>query len=467
MKRLHFSPIQAVLFVILLAWSTLLIFYADGVVATQFGMILWDSLFDGVPLSFYGLANASGITQEGAVYDIGFYILYAIWQLPFYIIRHFVHFSLTAPLFIIWNQLLTLLFLFWSARLTEEIASLIGLSEEQCHLVGTLYVLSPLTFFPVFVAYQFDVIPLTFCLLATKYWLLRDRRKALLYFAISFLAKPFPVFWLMLYCVCENRRITYMIRDFVLGCTPMVIVRLLYHFSPAYPSARQAAQTQTMTLFTNETLDIGIGSISLFFAVVIVLYLYFLHRNLYSNQEVTEIVRRREIIIALWIMWFAFTILCDSVCYWVIYFAPFSVLILFLSTYDIENFLLDLVANAALVFIYILNYSWVYGGGRTYSYTFLQYLIPNDNVFSNGVTVAGLFRQLHLDQFEAIAATVAFVCFAVPGWHALQATRRQDDIASTPDTLGSRIAIWLRLAFLYGFVALTLAALYLSIKYRQ
>ena len=106
------SDVLAGMVALLVCFFTM--YYADITVTSRFSLIFLDSLFDGSPLSFYSNALASGIAPEGAVYDIGMYIIFAVWNLPVWILQKTARLNAMSVGALLWVKLLPVLCAFLS-----------------------------------------------------------------------------------------------------------------------------------------------------------------------------------------------------------------------------------------------------------------------------------------------------------------------------------------------------------------
>lgn len=458
--------------IFLFGFATLLMFYQDGTVGPRFGLYFLDSLFDGKPFSFYGVALQAGINEEGANYDIGFYLLYGLWELPIWIFRHFAYINETSPLCLIWYKLLPVLFLFHSAKLIRDIAELLGFTYETQKVCSEWYLFSPLTFFPIFVACQCDIIPLTLCLAATKYWMKGDFHKPLILFACAMLTKPFAIFWLLLYCIMENRKILQILGNFLFCVFPMLIFRFLYYFSPSFPAARRPAKSENISLFLDSSVPLGSGALSLFVFTLLILYLYaWMNPHFTSSKTDSKQAHNRSIVFLLWSIWLSFILFVGVAPYWIIYFAPFSILILPYCHDSTKAAFLDLTAGSALILHFIFIYPWVYGGSMTYGYSFLSRIASNAHIYESGITLAGVLRTFRIDRLLPAITALYTASWLICGSSAIINTYKKKQgsqcLPALSSTSNGKHQTILRLCALTLFVLVTLATWYLSIKYRS
>ena len=473
MNHLHLKNRQVNL---LCVYCVLTVCYADLTVSARFGVTFVDALFDGKPLSFYHLANLAGITHEGAIYDIGYYILYGLWDFPVWVLHKLTGLATDNTWCLIWYKGPLVIFTVLSALETVKMAESCGvigkytegreaaLQEKQKIIL--LYITSVTVFFSVFISCQCDVIPLYFVLKGTNYYFEDRRWSFLAMFSAAMSMKPFPVFWLALLIVFRQKRLDRIIADCLLGSGGFIISRVLYYFSPSFPAERQKAMTENPLLFLNVMIEGGRGKISLFFAVLVLILIF----AFADKCDIHSIVSRKKLMVYLYCVWGAFIIFTGAVPYWTIYFAPASVLVVYMLHSD-AAMLTDLAVNIALAVTFILRYTWVYGGSMTYSYLLLKPLLTEE-MAADGNTVAGILRHFYMQEFEPMFHAIVFAGMLYIAYSAFKTIHNEGNGAMSGGKAQKEAAIEesnvkdympLRILFLCGFVAMTLVALWTTL----
>jgi|GEM_PF-1590851 len=479
----------------LLIFSYLTMCYMDVTVAPRFGVTFIESLFDGKPLSFYANSNMLGINAEGANYDMGYFILYGIWDIPVYLLNHFFGVDTGSAGCLLWYKLLLVIFLFasiWQIRAITELcgagvtggisgnkpdeSSAAGLNLSHGDDLTLLYLTAPTIFFPVFVACQCDIMPIFFSLAATRRFMQGQYRQCIGLMAIAMTFKPFPLFWLLLLILYKNRNPFKIIFDFACGCSLFVLSRLLYKYSPSFPDARQAAMTEDPKTFFAVTFPAGAGEVSVFFVAVLLIYIVaYAHQSRSENKgeeaaaqamSVTGSDHYRDnqkLLLCLYGIWTSFVLFVPMPPYWSIYFAPAAVLLIYLCQ-DETMMLVELIGSAALTATYILDFSWVYGGGRTFYYLLLHGLFENEQQAADGNTIAGLLRAFNIQSYEPILNAIYAACFIYIGISAYKKLMNKENVTTDINESGLKMNFALRLLFLYGFVLVTLGAMVMTLQ---
>lgn len=405
-------------------FHVLAVCYADLTTFAKFGFTFLDSLFDGKAFSFYMNAAEAGIAREGAVYDIGLYLVCGIWNLPLWIMDKVIDINLVGIGAHIWYKLLLVLFMAICMIRMYDIGKLLGLSEKKSAFAVICFGTSLLAFMPVYVASQFDIIPMAFLLNALYYIFISDKNKMLIYIALALLTKPFSLLMLVTLVVLYEKNILKIVLQVLVGTLPMLLFKMLYAVVPWAVKSPAAHIMSSMEQFLGVQIPCGNGQISLFVAGYVALIAIAYLSNVFTtgkdHDSNLQYYFRRKTIIFLFFMWLIFCIFARIYPYWTMYLAPFAIWIMFFSK-DIKNAMLfELVFEIGLTLILILNYSWVYGGEKTYAYTVLSGIVKNILETTGGVTVAGMFRHFKIDMFIPAISAVTVVCGVVIGILALK-----------------------------------------------
>lgn len=436
-----------------LIFITLTMYYADITVTARYSLCFIDSLFDGELFSFYNNAMAAGIAPEGAVYDIGMYIIFAIWNFPVWMLAKITDINVLGVFPLLWFKALLVVFTYGTLRLLKKIALYIGLDGFIGHL-EYIYILSPLVVFPVLVVAQYDVIPLFFILYGVCGWLEKDKVKWIVSFSLSFIMKPFSILLFAVSLLMEEKKLLRIFTTGVVSVIPFVSCKLAYGLSPHSCVSNDDFFKQMFPKLMKISFQIGSGEVSVFFLVLILLYIVaYIH-----VPEDDIIVKGRQFIWYAFLLWSAFCMFTEVAPYWIIYLMPFLALIVFYNV-SIINFtlILDLVINAGIIFLMIIQYPWVYGGQKTFSYLFLKNIYGKAGGEERISTVAGLLRAVNLSQFFPVVSAVVLGALIACGFYSYSGIRnyKNQDKKITIDSWHIRA----RILFLYAWVGICLMLL--------
>lgn len=351
-----------------LIWCILTMLYVDIPIIIQYGVSFWDSLFDGVQFNFYTNAIASGVNgSEGAVYELGMYVIFGIWGLPVWILNKLTGLSVLSTPSIIWFKLLLCLFEVLTANLVYLIARKMNIRESTSQLIQILFFVTSYTFLPIYSAQQVDIIPLFFMMAGVYAFLEEDWKPFWMFFGISVITKPFAIFELFLLAVLKNENFKGLFKDFMIGFSPYIILKILCNvLDPGY-SVNNGYNQKMLSVLFSATLSGGQADISLFIILISLVYILAWHYKNNKNHSGENVIQFSLLI------WLAFTTFGTIYPYWEIYLAPFVVLAPFLWKQDIRrNLIVELVMELCYTAALILNYGWVYGGEEEYSSLLLK-----------------------------------------------------------------------------------------------
>ena len=137
--------------------------------------LLLDSLFEGRFLEFYRVVAAHETPLyyvNGANYNIAVYLLFAVWQLPVWLVCRLGSLAVNEYFLLFWSKGLCAAGLAACCWLLGRLGRGLGLPQAECRWAALGLLLWPASFFGVLVMGQYDV----FCLSATLIALLHYQR---------------------------------------------------------------------------------------------------------------------------------------------------------------------------------------------------------------------------------------------------------------------------------------------------
>lgn len=443
--------------IVLLIYVFLTICYQDVTVAPRFGIDFVESLFDGEPLSFYYNSNLAGYNVEGANYDIGYFILYGIWDLPITILKHTIGINTASAGCLLWYKLPLVIAFLAVIREILALAHMMNVDAERDAEIILITMTTATFFYPVWIACQCDILPILLCLMATRTLFQDNTRKCILWFALALLVKPFALFWMILAVLYHNRSLVRIAIECICACLPLLITRMAYEYSPSHPHARQPALSENPAAFWDVTLPLGNNaSASIFILIFLLLCIAaYMHRSDLSQQR-----DRIGFLMLLYVLWTTFVFSVSVAPYWIVYLAPVTVLLLILCN-DTDLLLFELLGGVTLIVHHILLTPWVYGGGKTYYDLIFHGLFHDEEQAASGATVAGLVRAFNIQSYESIMNAISLGCYVAIGYIAYRRLliKQSETTNENAGSVPMRIAIDLRVLALYGFICATLIVL--------
>lgn len=435
-------------------------YYADITVTCQFGITFIDSLFDGKILSFYANALSAGIAPEGAVYDIGTYVIFGIWGFPVWALNKITGFSVLSVGSLLWFKLLLVLFLAGTVRIVRKISGQLGLDSNQSAIAAVIFLLSSTVVIPVFCVAQYDIIALFFLMRGIYSFNDGRERSFLFWTAISMTIKPLTILILVLLIVLKKKNVFFIVSDMVKGSSLMLLCKGIYSLSPAYRESCSGFLEKNLVNMFDTRIGGSYSEISVFIMGLMVVYIYAYFQDAEENGKVLI----KKAIILGFCVWGLFCAFGTMTAYWTIYMAPFAVIITFFNKKNVNRMLLlDAVMNIMLTLLLVMKYTWVYGGDRTFSYLILKGFCRTVLNGIQGTTVAGIMRRFLNGSwcFTAIAG-VMVACMMMMVYYAWQGIRMQSDA----DEKSEKINVWHirgRIALCYLWISANAGALFLTV----
>ena len=315
--------------------------------------ILLDSIFSGHFFNFYTIVESHPLPLyyiNGANYSIVLYLLFALWQLPVWLVCRIGGLVINEYFLLFWSKILPALAYALCALLLVRLGRGAGLSDHDSRWCGLTFVLCPAAFFGCLVMGQYD----TFCLALTLWGLLHYQRGNLWKFTLILGAaaafKFFPLMLLVpLLLLAEKRpgRILVMGASslwLVAGCTLLFLNRT--------GSANNFTLQMIGRMFA-ETVPGGMGGVSLFLLgyALLVLVCYFHHPAEHWQTSALPIYLCMAVygLLLLCILWHP---------QWVILVCPFLVLSIFLQRDRLPWMALLLVFSAGFFLLCFFQFPY-------------------------------------------------------------------------------------------------------------
>ena len=206
------GPVRAEYLILLLGAVFCLLAFAhpDIVETARHGYILIRSTLDGNFLGFfedvYDRVYGYGYTNA-AHYNILLYLLYALWELPLYLIERIGGFAFTDLTLSLWAKWLSAGFYLGCGLLTGALARRLGCGETGCRWAPFFFWLNPISFFTTLIMGQYDSICLFFLLLALLYYLDGKMIPFSLIMGVGMVFKFFPIFLLLPLVLLAEKRL--------------------------------------------------------------------------------------------------------------------------------------------------------------------------------------------------------------------------------------------------------------------
>lgn len=285
-------------------------------------MIYWEYPFQ----DFYDVSRELR-GNYGANYMPSTFWLYALWNLPLYLLRGLpADLASGSYIRMLWYKLLPTLFYVASGYLMYLNAKEFGFGEKKSKICAFAFVTAPVAFFSQFIFGQYDVFTVFFVLLGL-YFYQKDRLLPFtLCFGIAITFKYFAAVVFLVFLFVREKRILQILKYAVLVAIPFALEYLIYAGSTGF--TRGVFGFNALTYVEAGSLDLHYVRLQIMpLAVcVIVAWSYFAKASSMTEQMRWGVFLSSGIC-------FAFFGLSMAHPQWLIFAVPFWVL----STFDSEN----------------------------------------------------------------------------------------------------------------------------------
>lgn len=352
--------------------------YFDCVDAVKNSVNLWHALFDGQPFNFYQYTrmpehlqtfNSFSGLHGGASYNYFAYLVFAIWNLPLYLLERFA----SVPLFqtawpVMYAKLGLLLVSCANAFELRSIAKEAGVSEKKADWLPLAYLSSSLFFSCTMAVGQLEVFTIFFMLHGFKAYVKHDWRYCL-WFSLAVPFKYFALFTFIPLLLLEEKKIGKLAAKLMLVLLPTLALKLLFWTDEHalvgvlsnYQGTVSSIGTAVLSQGINQagtSIQLGGFTIHLFALVYLVLcVICYQHK---ANNPLHRAAKG------------GYFCMCGNLAfllcfrpmhpYWAVLLMPFLLLTCTLCSRDLKKSLwLETAASTFLVLWQLLAYDWVFG----------------------------------------------------------------------------------------------------------
>ncbi len=362
----------AVLLMIYAAISLVLFYsyiYNDILETTRMGMRFWEDLFDGRIRYFYNefvpmdpIAYAKDVQ---GVYDFPIYLLFAVWDLPLYLLSHFASVDVFQSLgCMLWIKTMLLVFSVLFATALYRLARTVGLSEEMSLIVCILFYTSNIFMTSVVVLSAYDITALYFTISGVTCWLKKNTKGFVLCFMLAIPLKLFALLIFLPLLLLREKNIGKIIVYTVLAMSPILLCRILIPCSGAGAEfhitdmlhGTDLGNLALLYAITYHT-DMVLGEI--YYSVIgfglLMAFCYFFCPK--TQQQFTEW--------GIYVCFVSYAILfttCVSHPYWIIIMTPFTVLLMAMNRRCMHiNLVLDTIGTWGMLLAQLFYFPWCFG----------------------------------------------------------------------------------------------------------
>ncbi len=343
---------------------------SDLCVTSAHGVYLWDSLFSGNFTKLYTdyYNNSNTIT---AMYDVLLYIVFAIWNIPIYILHKFgisflENLTTLKSWAMLWNKGLIVVFMWLFIYYIDKIAKEFSVDEVGRSWLKYSVLSSFIVIYPAMIVGQYDLIPVVFTLAGILAYLQKNYKKFLITFVFAVGMKFFAIFVFIPLVMMKEKNIFKIGGNCIVSFAIPLVTRILFRNDTAYLFSKEFSG-QKMTLLLEKSFPGNFQEASIIIFLLMGVYIY------------AYIIKPINKVYILYMGLMVFSIMFSFMnfgTYWIIMIAPYMLLIMFINSGKKEvfqeNLLLVALCEGSL---FILN--------LYYHHDNLDYALLERGVFRN------------------------------------------------------------------------------------
>lgn len=231
--------------IILLVAAFFFCFMKDFKLTMQQSLLFDTTLIHGKVHKFYSIVNSQALKGafpdpwpasllSGANYPIINYATLGLICFPLYAIDKFFKLSLSIYAYEAIIKILYVAMTIYMSKLVYDICGLIGCEKTRKGWVAFSFLTSPVLLFSAVVITHLDIFSIFFLLLGIRSLLKKNHRNELIFFALAAAYKPYVLIGIIPIVLLKEKRIMYLLRDFIVVLVGIILQNGIYHFDPGY-----------------------------------------------------------------------------------------------------------------------------------------------------------------------------------------------------------------------------------------
>lgn len=416
-QKIRTSEMKAewIVLLMLLGFSMFTMFYIDFQATMNWAYQIVESMYHG---EFGGLKYILN-----SPYGVTLFLIFILWCIPYGAISSFI--EVDTKFFdycgktsgAVWSKLFLVVVICFFVKAVAKIAVQLKIKETYQKWIPLFLLSSALFFLPVIEVSQCDIVGLTFSLWGLYYYMIGDRKKFLIMFAVAIPMKYFPLMMFVPLVLLHEKKIGKIIFEVISGCS-ILVLNILYRklslgsfvdsFSQqgmqqmsgsnaTVDGLAEASANATVTIESNAIAD-WLGS---FFANTPVFIVLFLGICIFAYYLSDKQLQNSWAVYLSGLVYTCLYLFLDDNPYRMVMMVPFLVLLVFTNQNHDKlrlAMLLETIFGWGLLVISIFECEWVTGGIDTFSYLFLRNIEPKRNVctfFSHVIDLRGLLPYVY------------------------------------------------------------------------
>lgn len=433
------NKLDIALLVCLLAFCTLVFIYGDIKATLEHSFNFIDSIFSGRFNDFYQVAIENSTFGHPAVYDIPLYFIFALWNLPIYIIKSITGLNYLGSFpCLLWAKSLIILVTLMTAKTLFSVSKELGISKNKSKWIVFLFLSSTMLIIPNFVIVQYDIFSIYFSLLGILAYLKRDNRKFIFYFIIANTLKLFSVFIFIPLLLLREKKIINIIWKTAAGFSGVLLCKLLFLGNVAYAASTKSFAKEMLMRLQETGIEWNNTGfmIPFFFLVLFGVCIFAYAKKCETKEEENKFVIYLPLVI--FYSFITFTVVNP---YWMVLVLPYSVLIMFLTPRYLKlNLLLDAIVGLLFMLVSFIIIPHLFSNYNL-SAMLLSKIVSPERYSRRFNSVSDFLQQFHFERYVNIVlgllviSVIAILIINYP---------RKDDIKKINHEKVERGVVWLR-----------------------
>lgn len=249
--------------------------FLDVIITTRHGINFWNALFEGKILTFYSY-NLDAHYLPGynnsysALYNICEYIIFALWDFPLWIYEKLSgNDSMGVPICLVYAKSIALAFGMACMYMLRQIC--ISLSKSEIWPKVRLIVFTSVIVSSTVISMgQYDVISLFFILTGLNFYLQRNQKGFILFFAFAIPMKLFALLYFVPLLLIREKRISRVFLKMVCACSIFVFTTAVFHITD-YEGVTASSSNFLIKKILVNNISISFEPVSLFLVFFILI----------------------------------------------------------------------------------------------------------------------------------------------------------------------------------------------------
>lgn len=334
----------------------------------------WDDLFSGKVRYFYAgeweMTPFAYTKTVHATYDFSMYIIFALWNFPLWIVKHFFGINIFESLFcLMWGKSLLLVIITLFVKALYKLCITINISKEKAILVCLLFLTSNFFMTSVIVISAYDIIALYLSVEGARYYFEDNRKGFLICFTLAVPLKFFPLLLFVPLLLLKEKRMLWIIGSVLLTLIPVLFFRILLPCGAAYGEPETVAfhilnalkgTENDGLIFWNIVAHEQPAVLARIYPPIVcwIIILLFCYLKKINGKEESE---KWGIYVCFLMLAVLFT-MSKSSPYWLLFMVPWASIIIGKNCkYLYVNLFLETVYTCGLILGQILSFPWCFG----------------------------------------------------------------------------------------------------------